>query len=283
MLYSKETQRQEFIKNGCTFAPRKSEVRMATLKSTWDDTCRSQEIHTLIQTASSQINTSSTLHNKLQVTKVTEGTPEQINSIRRFVQYNKLGSIDALVNFNKIGNEWKQAPVEIVTFTNHRISALVGQKGVVATEIIPKDSCICQYSGVEYTPAEWNKIYYGSDKYVKHLAYLCTAHFNNNKITIDAMELDDRQFGLYMNDYRNNIHKRVIFETEHSDWKYHNVDFCEVKVNNCPAIFMVANKQINVNDELCCFYGNKYTDILREISTIQDIEMYKKNKYNNLL
>ncbi len=246
-------------------------------KHDWDNTKRTKRVHHLIHKSSPTLNM-----NKIKVKKnkvQRQGNSSQIHSIQRFVEYNGLGSTDGLINLN---GKWIEAPVKKTKITKHRTKELIGQQGVFAQKTIPRNICLAQYSGVEYLYSEWHAIYGDSNKYLKHRPYLCQSHFGEYNITIDPIESNDAQFVAYINDYRDNIYENYSSENEKSDWIYHNIDFCEVLVNECPAIFMVTTKKINAGEELCCFYGNKYKDVLNDISIVQEKQMHKRKQYKKL-
>ncbi len=211
---------------------------------------------------------------------MSNGCWRQMQSIKRFVAKNNLGSINGLMESQK--NKWIPPPVNIVIFSEHRILALIGQKGVVATNTIPNNTCLTQYSGVEYTNGEWDTVYWGSNKFLKHRPYLCTYECNNHKITIDAMELNDQQFALYINDYRQNIYQTFCDEKTDSDVQYCNAMFCEVKINKCHAIFIVTTRKIQKDEEICLYYGPNYGDVLNNMNTVRELQKYNKDTYKHI-
>ncbi len=236
-----------------------------------DCTLRSKKTHQIIYGS----NCNDNMQKSLRVYRKSEGNEDQIASIRWFVQQNNLGSINGLVECDK---EWIEPPLKIITHEDHRIGALIGQKGVIATQKIANNTCLSQYSGVEYTNGEWDTIYYGSNKYLQHRPYLCGYKRLKNKITIDAMELSSAQKVIYINDYRHNIYQTNF---EHTKWDEHfqNTNFCEVNINKCPAVFVVTNREIAVGEEIFIFYGSKYGEILNNIKCEQEIQRYKKCKF----
>ncbi len=258
----------------------KSKIDIIIPKHEWDNTKRTKSVHNLIYKSSPTLNMKTI---KVKQNKVPrQGNTLQIQSIKRFVEYNGLGSTDGFINLNQQYEKWIKAPVKKNKITQHRTKELIGQHGVFAQKTIPENICLAQYSGVEYLYSEWHEIYDDCNKYLKHRPYLCQSHFGAYMITIDPIELNDAQFVAYINDYRDNIYEDYSYKKSQTDWKYHNIDFCEVLVNECPAIFMVTRQQIKIGEELCCFYGNDYKNVLNDISIVQEKQMHKRNEYKKL-
>eukprot|EP01084_Bolivina_argentea_P195351 335148_1 len=264
------------------FKPRNWSIPMARVEMNSeksDKTIRSRSIHRIYNIC---WNTNKT--NKFIVQRKSQGKEYQIKSIDRFLRHNGLGSINGFVEYKTNKSryyEWSKPPLKTIMLSNHRIDALNGQKGVIATKVIGENTCISQYSGVEYSADEWDKIYSGSNKFIKHRQYLCSSDINNYKITIDPMELSDKQYCIYINDYRQNIFQSTFVGTG-DDEKYYNTDFCEVLVNGYPAIFLVTKRKIEINEELCCFYGADYGDILKDVAKNEDEKRYRKYQYKKI-
>ena len=149
---------------------------------------------------------------------------------------------------------------EFVIPKPHRISALIGQKGLRAKMDIPLNTCLGQYVGVNYLKQEYLQIFENSSE-----GYLRNMYAFDLKVDVDGKEVELIVDGyaliqmigesghlMRINDCRLDIHME---QPSNDDRKFENVELVECKVNGWPVIFVITTKAVKAGDELFAFFG----------------------------
>ena len=157
---------------------------------------------------------------------------------------------------------------EFIISKQHRILALMGQKGLRAKLNIPRNTCLGQYVGVTYLKEEYVQIFENSSE-----GYLRNMYAFDLNVDVDEEEVElvldcfalTRMIGesghlMRINDCRLDIHQP---RPSNDDRMFENVEIVECKVNGWPVVFVVTSKDINAGDELCAWFGENFGDAMK--------------------